>query len=206
MYSEPGILKFFYDVGALSGSSTNTLAIFQYTGTEWSSASITNQIIDPINNTVFGELLHLSTYALCTSKDITPPGQITSLAVVDPILPVKLRWIAPGDDNYSGTAASYDFKISTSGFLVTEQAYDSAESLGTFAALLSPLPGNNLQELLITGLVAGRLYYIAVRTLDEAGNKSAISNTILVLPKQNVSSTQINGQPAVFADKSATRC
>jgi hypothetical protein len=83
--------------------------------------------------------------------------------------PVTLRWTAPGDDGPNGKAVSYDLRYSRNPI-----------ADGSFAEA-TPVPGEptpqeaGAVETMEVNLARGR-YYFALRTKDESGNQSGISN------------------------------
>jgi hypothetical protein len=84
-----------------------------------------------------------------------------------------VRWTAPGDDGNVGTAAYYELRLSTS--QITAANFSSAAIVpGT----PDPLPAGTSQAFMIRGLTRGTSYWLAMRTMDESGNWSAISNIV----------------------------
>jgi len=105
-------------------------------------------------------------------EDDLPPSAITNLSTSDPTInSITLSWTAPGDDANSGTAASYDIRYSTSP--INESNWDSATQVTGEPA---PLLAGSHQSMTITGLSAGTTYYFAIKTSDDAGNVSLLSN------------------------------
>lgn len=84
---------------------------------------------------------------------------------------INISWTAPGDDSIFGRADHYVIKYSTSP--INDSNWDQAESVADPPA---PLDGGQFQSFLVTGLYPGALYYLAIKTYDEAGNVSPISN------------------------------
>jgi len=84
---------------------------------------------------------------------------------------ITLQWTAPGDDGWVGRANSYDIRYSRSP--ITSSNFSSATKLN-----LAMLPGvsGSTDRLSIFGLQQETAYYFAVRTKDEAGNWSKVSN------------------------------
>lgn len=87
---------------------------------------------------------------------------------------VRMVWTAPGDDGAIGTASSYEMRISTSPI---DAGNWNAATVAT--GLPAPLPNGTRQGVTIRGLTNGTPYYIAMRSVDDAGNWSAISNVAL---------------------------
>lgn len=86
---------------------------------------------------------------------------------------VDLRWTAVGDDSLTGQATDYDIRYAT--FPITAANFLSATRWS--GVKLPALPGT-IENLTVAGLSASTQYWFAVKTLDEAGNVSAISNVI----------------------------
>jgi len=86
---------------------------------------------------------------------------------------VTLAWTAPGDDGQVGTASVYDIRLSTAPI---DDANWSA------AAVVSnpptPQPAGTRQSVVVRGLNYGTTYYFAIKTADEAGNWSGLSNVL----------------------------
>jgi hypothetical protein len=108
------------------------------------------------------------------SADITPPADITDLAVVGTTgNSATLTWTAPGDDGWSGTATSYEVKYSTDGPIIPLNWTSATE----FLQFWVPVLGGNTETQVVTGLAPGEQYWFAIRTADEVPNHSGISNS-----------------------------
>jgi hypothetical protein len=84
-----------------------------------------------------------------------------------------LVWTAPGDDGMVGTATSYDVRWSTSP--ITAQNWTSANVV---AAPPTPEASGARQHLVVRNLTPGTTYYFAIRSTDDAGNQSDLSNVV----------------------------
>lgn len=84
---------------------------------------------------------------------------------------VSLRWTSPGDDGNIGTASLYDMRMSTA--TITLASWNSATVV---AGLPAPLVAGTSQTVTVRGLSTGTTYYFAIRSRDEAGNWSGVSN------------------------------
>ncbi|MFH1373870.1 MAG: hypothetical protein ABII79_08755 [bacterium] len=107
------------------------------------------------------------------SEDTTPPGAINSLDAVPGTLTgqIELTWTAPGDDGYSGTASRYDIRYSLSP--INETNWSAATAA---ANPPSPSPAGSTESFTLTGLQKGRIYYVAIKTFDDADLVSGLSN------------------------------
>lgn len=86
---------------------------------------------------------------------------------------VSLSWTAPGDDAWIGTATLYDLRISTAP--ITSGNWNAAASV---PGLPAPLASGTRQSTIVRALSRDTVYYFAIRTADDAGNWSAISNVL----------------------------
>ena len=83
---------------------------------------------------------------------------------------IQAQWTASGDDGTSGVAAGYDIRISTS--LITGANFDAATPVAGPIPQASP----NTETFTFTGLTSATQYWVAIKVIDESGNRSAISN------------------------------
>jgi hypothetical protein len=86
---------------------------------------------------------------------------------------VVVSWTAPGDDGMIGTASVYDMSVSESPI----NAGNFTLALGV-PSLPVPLPSGTGQSVTVHGLTPGRTYYFAIRTADDQGNWSGLSNIV----------------------------
>lgn len=86
---------------------------------------------------------------------------------------VTLTWTAPGGDSLSGRAFRYDLRYSTA--MISSQDFLQATAAATVPAPAAP---GTTQTCTLDGLQGGMTYYFAIKTADQAGNWSAMSNVI----------------------------
>lgn len=86
---------------------------------------------------------------------------------------LTLAWTAPGDDGTVGTAATYELRMSLSP--IDEPGWGGATVV---TGAPTPLPAGAHQTMVVRGLTNGTTYYFAIKTVDDAGNWSAISNLV----------------------------
>lgn len=116
-------------------------------------------------------------------EDTTQPGAVLDLATgAATTSTMVLTWTAPGDDGYEGTASEYDIRYAT---------WEITSGTFTYATRAEgePLPqvAGSPETFTVTGIKPGTLYYFAMRTSDEAFNRSGLSNvptgTTLYVPR-----------------------
>jgi chitodextrinase len=100
---------------------------------------------------------------------------------------LSLTWTAPGDDSLTGTATQYDLRYSTA--TITAANFSSATRVTGMAA---PGAAGAAQTATVTGLSPATTYYFAIKTADDAGNWSLISN----VPSKATSSAPDTLRPA----------
>lgn len=86
---------------------------------------------------------------------------------------VVVVWTAPGDDGSVGTATSYEMRMSLSP--ITSSNFAQA---AVVPDLPPPLVSGSRQHVTVRGLDRGTIYYFAMRSTDDAGNRSALSNLL----------------------------
>jgi phosphodiesterase/alkaline phosphatase D-like protein len=104
--------------------------------------------------------------------DGTPPSTVRTLAAVLPTeTGITLTWVAVGDDSTTGTAAQYDLRYAEAP--VTPQTWNAATAVqGEPVPRLAGTP----ESFPVTGLLPGRTYYFVLVVVDEASNRSGLSN------------------------------
>jgi formylglycine-generating enzyme required for sulfatase activity len=118
-------------------------------------------------------------------KDELVPSRVIDLAVTDVgDSSVSLSWTAPGNDGSQGTAAAYEVRW------LSTQVTAPDWSVGNLAGPL-PHPGaaGTHETATLEGIPGGSMRYFALKTRDEAGNWSIISNGVSAWP----------GEPACLA-------
>lgn len=108
---------------------------------------------------------------------------------------VTLSWTSPGDDGNVGTAAQYEVRYSTSP--IDAGNFGSA-TLASGAP--APLVAGTAQSMFLSGLQTSTQYWVAIRTADERGNWSAISNVVNFL----TSAGDVTRPAALVVNASAT--
>ncbi len=105
--------------------------------------------------------------------DATPPAAIANLTGVSgSATTIELSWTAPGDDGTLRTASRYELRWLNEP--LTDENWAVANSVPDLPA---PAVAGSRQSTRVSGLEPNKTYYFAFKTLDEAGNESAISNS-----------------------------
>jgi hypothetical protein len=110
--------------------------------------------------------------------DDVAPGKIEDLHVVarPKAGAVLLSWTSPGDDyQNNGRAAGYDIRYSEA-TIDDGLVYNSITNLGWVKGEPYPDFGKHVVEYEVTGLNPNTTTYFAMKTIDEAGNVSEMSN------------------------------
>jgi hypothetical protein len=87
---------------------------------------------------------------------------------------VIVAWTAPGDDGNKGTATVYDLRWSYTP--ISDDNFDLATPVEE--GVPQPLKSGTQQRVVLHGLSRGRPYYFAIRSVDNRGNWSALSNIV----------------------------
>ncbi len=105
------------------------------------------------------------------TNDTIAPADTTDLAALAlSASSIKVNWTAPGDDNTSGTATSYDLRyspmpIGLSNFPIAGTVPSSA-----------PAQAGGAESATVSNLLCETEYFFAIKSEDEAGNQSGLSN------------------------------
>ncbi len=103
------------------------------------------------------------------------PVELTVMSVDDST--ATLSWVAPGDDSTSGQAYAYDLRYSvfSPNFVHNPMIVYNYASVKVTGEPV-PAAAGQVQSMTVTGLEPTKTYYFMMTTLDEAGNRSALSN------------------------------
>jgi Divergent InlB B-repeat domain/Fibronectin type III domain len=111
---------------------------------------------------------------IISDPESNPPAAVTLSATIGSNTgEVNLNWIAPGDDGNSGTATEYLIRYAASA-INSQSAWDAAIDA---SGEPTPLPAGTAQSMTVSGLTPGQTYFFALRTLDDSGNLSDLSNS-----------------------------
>jgi hypothetical protein len=114
-----------------------------------------------------------------TTRRIALLASSSLLAVAAPVAasaaatPFSIYWTAPGDDGSIGRATAYDLRYSTAP--ITAANFLQATRLDGVPA---PSAAGTAESFVVSGLADGVLYYLAMKTGDDGGNWSTLSNLL----------------------------
>lgn len=109
-------------------------------------------------------------FALLTMASLALRAALASVVIAS-ATPFALYWTAPGDDSLQGRAAVYDVRYSN--LPLTAANFDQATALtGPPVPAVAGAP----ESLMVSGLSDGTTFYLAIKSADDWGNWSAISN------------------------------
>jgi len=86
---------------------------------------------------------------------------------------ITLNWTAPGDDGQLGRAQAFDLRYSRTPITESNFVYAAPAS-----GLPAPGPAGTRQSAAVDRLEPNTVYYFALKTCDEAGNWSPLSNVV----------------------------
>lgn len=110
-----------------------------------------------------------------TPPELEPVQFLPSVTAIDASNAVPLSWTAPGDDAQVGTATSYLIRYSTSS--LAEGTWSGATP---FVGAPTPSVASTPESTIVTGLTPKTTYSFGIKTVDDVGNTSALSNVISV--------------------------
>ncbi|MDI6641940.1 MAG: fibronectin type III domain-containing protein, partial [Elusimicrobiota bacterium] len=151
-----------------SAVEPNSLQNFTLTGLE-SGATYYIRLWtkDKANN--FSELSNIAT---CQAQvDVSPPAPITEIFATGGFRHVKLRWIAPYEDDtpdpYNKGISILTYHIKYASFpIVSEELWQTAT---TFTIIVASQTSPGAEEnLVVTGLINNLTYYFAIKSADES--------------------------------------
>jgi hypothetical protein len=118
-----------------------------------------------------GGRLHLFviTVALFAMAIATGPSPLPA----PPEYSLVLSWTAPGDNGRTGHGKLYDLRYSTTP--LNEANFRTARRV---PGLPAPGTAGTAQSAIVEGLLDNTVYYFALKTRDDSGNWSALSNVV----------------------------
>lgn len=103
---------------------------------------------------------------------------------------VGVAWTDSGDDSLTGPAATIDIRYSSAGTITLANWASATQASGEPA----PATPGSYQAHTLLGLVPTTTYWIAMRTIDEVGNPSALSNVVSVTTRSAINAALAEGK------------
>ncbi|MBN1621957.1 MAG: fibronectin type III domain-containing protein [Endomicrobiales bacterium] len=143
------------DVDSLPGGTTRYFAVtaVDTTGNEHVDVNVSAGIL-PLDKMAPAQILNLTALAGTNSGE------------------VNLYWTSPGDNGMSGIAYKYIIKYGS--YTINESNFDAVVDYMERNVTLS---GNKADSQVVGSLTPGKFYYFAIKTQDDAGNLSLVSNS-----------------------------
>ncbi|MDO8806201.1 MAG: FG-GAP-like repeat-containing protein [Elusimicrobiota bacterium] len=126
--------------------------------------------------------------------DTIPPSAVSIYVENTADGVVAVSWVAPGDDGNTSVAKSYELRYKNEPIL-NDTAFNSAQRV---LNLTTPRQPGDTERFIIYDLSGGTTYYFALKTYDDAGNASALSNSPMIFTRYIVKTTNtIAGNPEI---------
>ncbi|MDD5688216.1 MAG: discoidin domain-containing protein [Elusimicrobia bacterium] len=168
------------DLGLPSGTGMKVRDLWTHSELGTISGSYTANV--PAKDVVMIKLSPL-TWTL----DTTAPSAINNLSVSSKGRDtMTLSWSAPGNNGMTGTAFEYSIRSAT--FSITNANWGIASIYGGF----HPKAPYNSETFTVPGRKPNTLYYFAIRTADEVGNWSDVSNNAQGTITENYTNIALN--------------
>ena len=168
-----------WEILSFAGAALTGADLIECTAGKWVSYPVhatvgTNIVIYLEKVAAVNAVISAIMFDSTSGPDTTAPAAVSNLATSSPTPnSITLTWTAPGDDNSTGTASSYDIRYRTGG-AVNDSNWASATQVTGEPA---PAAAGTNQTMVVSGLSASTTYYFAIKTADEVPNWSAISTT-----------------------------
>ena len=161
-------------IGSVSNTNTPDRYHLNYSPPKVGSYTFEVRAVDQLGNSTVSAPVNITVAVGPPTPDTTAPDAVTNLTTSTiTTTSVTLNWTAPGDDLNVGTATAYDVRYNTA-------PIDETNFAAAVRASVAPLPDpvGTSQSMTVSGLVTETQYYFALKTADEAGNISPLSNVV----------------------------
>lgn len=176
VFAEPGGMNIYYQSSEVVGLDESSLGIYKWddSSKEWNL--VQDSQVDVEDNVVSALVASTGIYTIFAneqSDDFTPPGKVNDLGATTGHghAQVDLTWTAPGDDGNIGHATNYVVRFHD--VPITHINWEESQNATNEP---TPLTAGSTQKMSLTLPAANKLYYFALKTEDEAGNESELSN------------------------------
>ncbi|MEK7631556.1 MAG: FG-GAP-like repeat-containing protein [Patescibacteria group bacterium] len=122
--------------------------------------------------TIFAGSMAAAIFLMSSETPAGPAAEASvGTAAIDATNSVTVRWTSPGDDGSTGQAASYDLRYGTAAMTDANWGFATAAQ-----GEPAPKPAGQAEAFLVTNLQPNTTYFFGLKTADESGNISALSN------------------------------
>jgi hypothetical protein len=125
--------------------------------------------------------VEITSLQVLQQKVLVAPAKVTTLSVVPDESPTcKLLWVAAGHSGFTGTAAQFAMRHSSSGPILTESDWNTAASSPhSIPWEANSVAGGSSTDLIANGVEVSYNYYV-VRYKNSIGNMGPISNCVSI--------------------------
>jgi hypothetical protein len=175
-FEEEAGMNISYQSSEVEGLDETSLGLYKWNESDKKWDLLTDSHTNAGNNVVSALVQSTGIYAVFAtelSDDEILPGKVDDLnaKMGEGQANIKLSWTAPGDDGVSGQATNYIIRFNE--VPITHQNWDECQDLSYKP---NPLPAGSHQQISVKMPKSNKLYYFALKTEDEAGNISRLSN------------------------------
>jgi hypothetical protein len=184
-----GFINYGYTVNYVASTSEELTYNTVHSASISSLSPSTNYNFKIVSTDHAGNRSRSSNYYFTTAtsavQDITPPSRTLSLSISNTTSnSASLTWGAPGDDGMAGLAFSYDVRYAnwkpnaSSTPLEIANWWNNAHQLNGEPQPHAP---TTIEYMNVVGLLASTTYHFALKTVDEVGNISPVSNIVTIV-------------------------
>jgi hypothetical protein len=155
----------------VDNSLVSTSSSYTHIAEEVGEKQITAVVTDGKNSVTRGWNLTVTEI-----PDAIPPAEVQILSVEPGVDPgeIIVRWVAVGDDGVDGIAARY--LVHTSPVpIINEETWSRSTHRPNVPA---PEASGEIMEMVVAGMLPGRLTYVGVRAVDDFGNVSPLGPSL----------------------------
>ncbi|MBS3741986.1 MAG: T9SS type A sorting domain-containing protein [Candidatus Cloacimonetes bacterium] len=175
-FEEEAGMNISYQSSEVEGLDETSLGLYKWNASDKKWDLLTESQTNPGKNVVSALIQSTGIYAVFAtelSDDETLPGKVEDLSAKtgEGQANINLSWTAPGDDGMTGQAINYIIRFNEAP--ITHKNWSECQELSYKP---NPLPAGSSQQTSVKMPKSNKLYYFALKTEDEAGNKSKLSN------------------------------
>lgn len=148
--------------------------------------TVTDFQIDCVDNNNYSQSLLVKGFVIMS--DEVPPSRVDDLSIIATTRnSVQFSFTTTGDDGFEGRADIYDLRYSKSE--INEANFNSAIKV---QLLDIPKYSGEKDSIEVLGLEQDEDYYFALKLVDDAGNKSDLSNIVSMTTESRIEFSEVN--------------